>query len=385
LAADQQHTQNYDIIISGAGPAGCAAALQLNGSGLKVALLDKATFPRDKVCGDAIPGRAIKTLRAIDPAYADAFTAYEQKCRTTSTALYYKNWRIAFNWVQEAYTCARIDFDNFLLGLVRSHSDAAIHTTTTVADIKKTSASIVVTTKDGRTFEAPLLIAADGAQSPCVKPLTGRVIDKRHYAGSVRAYYEGVAIDDTQTTEVYFDKSSLPSYLWIFPLPGNRANVGFGMLSSEIAKRNVNIKQAFYRFIDTVPILQDKFRNAVQVSSLDGFGLPLGSGIGQLSGDRFMLAGDAASLIDPISGDGIGNAMLSGKLAAEQAIRSFQSGDFSATTMRQYDRTLHASIGRELRSRHRLQRLLSSMPTILDGAFAVAGNPVMHRLIQQAL
>jgi flavin-dependent dehydrogenase len=217
------------------------------------------------------------------------------------------------------------------------------------------------------------------------KQLTGNALNRDHHVGSVRAYYSNVAGMSPDTIEVYFDKRFLPSYLWVFPLPGNKANVGFGMLSSEISKRKINIRQAFYDFIEQTPVLRQKFANAAQVGELEGFGLPLGSNICTISGDSFMLTGDAASLIDPISGDGIGNAMLSGKYAAEQAIRCFQRNNFSAAFMKEYDKTLLNDLGAELRMRYKAQRTLSRMPFLLDIIFLAGKNRLLKNLIQKGL
>ncbi len=81
---NQTVLRKYDVIIVGAGPAGCACALTLRDTDLKVALFDKKSFPRDKVCGDAIPGRAIKTLKDISPDFAAAFQKFAKKCRTSN-------------------------------------------------------------------------------------------------------------------------------------------------------------------------------------------------------------------------------------------------------------------------------------------------------------
>ena len=127
----------------------------------------------------------------------------------------------------------------------------------------------------------------------------------KFYSGQVgNACYSNVFHTGETTAEIYFDKRFFPIYLWVFPLPGNLANVGFSMLSGEIAKRKINLRKAFYGFIEQSPELKRKFKDAVQVSPPEGFGLPLGSKVPVISGERFMLAGDAASLIDPITGEG---------------------------------------------------------------------------------
>ncbi len=379
-------SKQYDVVIAGAGPAGCACALALKDAGLKVALLDKATFPRDKVCGDAIPGRAIKTLSAIDQNYEAAFKHFTEKCETKRTSLYYKERSITFDWVGSAYTCTRMDFDNFLLTLVKDHTATDIFTSTLPHLFTATNGGISIAIKNNDIdFHAKILIGADGAQSAVAKQLTSKTLDRAHHVGSVRAYFSGVANLENSTTEIYFEKKFLPSYLWVFPLPGNMANVGFGMLSAEIARRKVDLKKVFYDFIEQTPRLKERFRNAVQVGDLQGFGLPLGSRITTISGDNFMLSGDAASLIDPISGDGIGNAMLSGKLAAEQAVKCFQAGNFTKGFMHGYDDALLGKLANELKMRYKTQRILSSMPILLDGVFLACRSKALKRFIQKGL
>jgi flavin-dependent dehydrogenase len=210
-------------------------------------------------------------------------------------------------------------------------------------------------------------------------------MNREHYVGSVRAYYSNVTRTQSDTTEIYFDKRFLPSYLWVFPLPGDRANVGFGMLSSEIARRKINLKNTFYDFIERNSALRTKLANAVQNGPLQGFGLPLGSGIGCISGERFMLAGDAASLIDPASGDGIGNAMLSGLLAAQQAVKCFVANNFTGSFISGYDAALKTAISGELKTHYRAQRVLSKAPFLLDVAFRACSYPALKKIIQKGL
>ncbi len=239
----------YDVVISGAGPAGSTCAMALAKAGLKVALLDKSTFPRDKVCGDAIPGRAVKTLYSIDSKYEAAFRDFKPKLATKRTSLFYKGQNISFDWRGEAYTCARMDFDSFLFSLAADNSGADIHTGISINAVTKEKQGFTLATKDRAAINCKMLIGADGAHSIIAKQLANRTLDRNNHVGSVRAYYAYIIGLDSNTTEVYFDKRFLPSYLWIFPLPNNTANVGFGMLSSEIAKRIVNLKTLFYEFI----------------------------------------------------------------------------------------------------------------------------------------
>ncbi len=374
----------YDVVIVGAGPAGCACALALKDSGLRVAMMEQHSFPRDKICGDAIPGRAIKVLNSIDPSFANQFKQFPHKCATKTATIHYKGKEVTFNWVLEAYTCARMDFDNFLFELVKANTKTEIRLNTAPVKAALRDGFMSITTHDA-TVRTKLVIGADGAHSVIAKQLTTNAMDRHHHIGSVRAYFSNVAIEGTDNVAVYFDNQYLPSYLWIFPLPGNIANVGFGMLSSEIARQRIDIKKVFHEFIQRSPILKGQFASARQESKLQGFGLPLGSRVQTVSGGHFMLAGDAASLIDPITGDGIGNAMLSGRLAAEQAIRCFATGDFGAAMMSAYDRVLMGKLGKELRVHYTAQRVLSRMPFLLDAVFVASRNKYLKRIIQNGL
>jgi geranylgeranyl reductase family protein len=378
--------KEYDVVIIGAGPAGCACALALRNSGLKVAILDKQDFPRDKVCGDAIPGRAVKTLKQISPEFAEAFKNFPKKYLTKKTSVSYKGRVMNFYWKNEAYTCARMDFDNFLFSMVKQNTGFDVYTNTHIDDVTANENSITITAKNKTiAFNAKMLIGADGAHSIPAKQLANRLMDRNHHVGSVRAYYSNISNTDNNTTEIYFDKKFMLSYLWVFPLPGNTANVGFGMLSSEIVKKKINLKKTFYQFIEETPGLTERFKNARQTGDLEGFGLPLGSRTVTVSGNNFLLAGDAASLIDPVSGDGIGNAMLSGKLAAEQVIKSFKANNFSAAFMQQYDKSLAGMLGKELKWRFKVQRIFSKIPFLLDLVFWVGQNKTVQKIMNKVL
>jgi geranylgeranyl reductase family protein len=262
----QNNTVKCDVVIVGAGPAACACALTLKDAGLKVAMIDKYSFPRDKVCGDAIPGRAIKTLNSIKPEYAAAFKKFPAKYETKKATLFYQNRTITFNWVLQAYTCTRYEFDNFLFSLVKENTATEIFTNTEADRLSTLNDGISISIKNSnKIFETRLLIGADGAHSVAAKQLTGQALDRKHHVGSVRAYFSGLTNIDNDTIEVYFSKKFLPSYLWVFPLPGNTANVGFGMLSSEISKRKINIKKTIYEFIEQSPVLKQKFQDAKQI------------------------------------------------------------------------------------------------------------------------
>jgi len=371
---EPKNRTHFDVLIIGAGPAGSACALSLRNSGLHVAIVDKHVFPREKICGDAIPGRAIKYLNQICPDFQQEFSKVAGKLLIRRSVIYFRGRKRELSWKLNAYTCHRQIFDHFLLSLVGNRTNTAIYQGAEVKEIYQATRGYDVVTLDECTqFSTTLLVGADGVSGITPGRLTPRQLPNADCAHAIRTCYKGIEDIDNDRTEIYLDKKYLPGYFWIFPLSGDLFNTGIGMSAETIAKKGINLKDAFHDFIHRSDILQKKLRNAVPVSSFKGCRIPYGFSRSIVSGDHFLLAGDAASLVDPLSGDGIGNAVLSGKLAAEQIIRSFASNDFSAGALHAYDRNLRSILGWEIKRSKILQKSLTKIPALLDLVFLL-GN-----------
>ena len=382
---------HYDIIIIGAGPAGATCALQLRHSKLNVLLIDKATFPRSKTCGDAITGRSIKTLFRCCPELVEQFRTFPLKTEIKHTRLNINHHKpIDIHWVNEAYCCRRADFDQALLQGVRQYApNVQILEGFQVNDIIEGDTVpgryIVGNSNQQRYFSTQFLVGSDGTQSIVGKKLTTTRLEQNHHAGAVRAYFSGVKGLHLNRTEVFVLPEFMPGYFWVFPLSEDTANIGFGMLTSSIAQQKINLKEAVYAFIQASPELKARFDESTQEGKLEGFGLALGSRRVPMSGEHFLLTGDAASLIDPASGEGISNAIVSGKMAAETIVAAFEAQDFSADFVKDYDKKLFKIIGKELKTSTILLRSFLFAPKLLDVSAYLMGNPFFKRLAKRLM
>lgn len=356
--------KKFDVVIVGAGPAGASCAIKLGSAGLKVALLDKATFPRDKTCGDALSVDVINQLAMLSDKLAADFTALENKIPSYGVKIFSPDHQcvdIPFvhkNVKSCGYISPRLDFDNFLFQHVKHYPNISIFENCGVEKITQEESKNSIHTKSG-IFECDIAIGADGAHSVISRNIGDIKVDKKHHSAGLRIYYEGVtSFHEEGFIELHFFKEILPGYLWIFPLADNKANVGIGMLSSVVAKEKVDLKKVLQKLITTHPNLKDRFKNAKPLETIKGYGLPLGSKR-NISGERFLLAGDAAALIDPFSGEGIANAIRSGRVAADHTIKCFEQKNFSAAYNKAYDKEIYRRMWNEFKISKTLQRIIN--------------------------
>lgn len=375
-----------DACIVGAGPGGAATALKLSYLGIPSVLLDKAAFPRDKVCGDAISGKVTTLLNRLDPDILKRFNATPIQSDVWGIQFVAPNNRplnIPFrpNYVRDAaeapgYVAKRVDFDNFLVEEVKRRDNIQFFERAEANTFARTPNGWAVHAKGGQLIvHCRMLIVASGAYSAFSRKVAGLKKDNRHYAAAVRAYYRNVkALDKDNFIELHFIKSITPGYFWVFPLPNGEANVGLGMRSDILNRRKVNLRETMLGLLEEHPVLRERFRDAELIGGVKGFGLPLGSKRRVISGDHFMLVGDAGHLVDPLTGEGIGNAFYSGFIAAEQLEKCLAANDFSARFLQAYDKRVDRVLGSEMRLSYRLQKMLMYPFIVNTLAGIIAGN-----------
>ncbi len=377
----------YDLIICGAGPAGTSAAMALENSGLKIALLDKHDFPRDKICGDFVAAKGIRELLKIKPELKPLIENYPRKATNKSTQLFVGNLDpLHLDWVLTSYTIKRQEFDNLLLEEVLKAGKVDFYPNNGAKKIIYTNTGVELETAEGERFMAKMIIGADGAHSQVSKSLAGYKVDRDHYGGSVRAYYTGVENITESINEVYVHRNVVPGYFWLFPVSPTEANVGLGMHSTHITKNKVNLKELFHEFIETSPVLKSKLGNAQMNGKLEGFGLPFYSKKYTVSGDGFLLVGDAASLIDPTNGEGIMPAIISGNMAAQHIVKCFEQNRFDAEFNLAYANELHGKYWKEMKMKAWLVKHFADKSKLLNAlAYVCVKSPFIKKRLQKFL
>jgi geranylgeranyl reductase family protein len=356
--------EEFDVIVIGGGPSGSSATAFLSKAGKKVLLLDRAKFPREKVCGDGISGRSVGVLRELG--LLDSFKSVEHQDMFGVT-FSSPNGTVApipsaSGSEAPGFVCRREVFDNVLFQHAKSLAAKTIEgffATDLLFD-----GSRVVGVKgnfDGKEheFRAKVVVGADGVGGITARKLGAYNNDESHQHAGIRCYYEGVeGMGDK--IELHFVDSAVPGYFWIFPLPGKRANVGLCMVVSDMKKKRANLQAIMKDIIENHPVFKPRFQNAKRATEIKSWLLPLASKRMKLAGDGYVLVGDAASLIDPFTGEGIGNALTSGKCASQAILEAFKNNDFTESSLSNYPKALWAGIGNEIDTNHRMQRMANS-------------------------
>ncbi len=367
-----------DVLIAGAGPAGATTSIFLAKENIKHIIIDKTVFPRDKICGDALSGKTVYMLKRITTEWKKHFLNDKSKAILSSGIQFIAPdttcLDVPFQLQKKdeadpvGFVSKRIDFDNSLVNLIDT-SFARFFTNTLLQKIEAVTGGLLVTVQmdsvEKKIF-TKMIIGAEGRGSTVAKQLAKHAVEPKHYAAGIRAYYENVTgMHKENFIELHFLKEVQPGYFWIFPLPNGAANVGLGMLSSKVAANKINLKQLMLDAMEKHPVLKERFTGAKLQGKIEGWGLPLGSKKRSLSGDRFLLVGDAGSLIDPFTGEGIGNAMVAGLVASRQIKKAIAANDFSASFLKEYDAALYKKLWAELKLSHYLQ-ILSSKPRLFN-------------------
>jgi geranylgeranyl reductase family protein len=384
-----ERVQSADVIVVGAGPAGSSTAAYLAMAGLDVLLLEKATFPREKVCGDGLTPRAVRELITLGiPTPEEDGWIKNHGLRIVGGGV-----RLQLPWPDLAsfppygLVRTRKDFDDILAKHAVKHGARLLEATSVTGPVldDRTGSIIGVRAKamdvDGRptgeelTYYAPLVVAADGNSSRLSMSMNRPRRDDRPLGVAVRTYYTSPRHDDDYL-ESWLElwskgddgqRKLLPGYGWIFGVGDGTSNVGLGILNTSAAFGNVDYKDILKRWVDTLPP-EWTFNEETMTSPVRGAVLPMGFNRQPHYDKGLLLVGDAGGMVNPFNGEGIAYAMESGRLASEVIAQAFarQTDAGREKVLQSYPRVMKDALG--------------GYYTLGRGFAKMIGNPEIMRL-----
>jgi len=323
-----------DVIVVGAGPAGSAAAYHLATAGLDVLMLEKTSFPREKVCGDGLTPRAVKALTTMGISTDEG----DGWLRNKGLRIIGGGGRIELAWPDlSAFPAfgtirARTDFDQILARHAQKAGARLIENVTVTGPTldERTGRVNGVMTRaknhDGaeRRFGASLVVAADGNSSRLSVSMGLHKRDDRPLGVAVRTYYKSPRHNDDYL-EAWLDlwdgKDLLPGYGWIFGMGDGTSNIGLGLLNTSEAFGHIDYRALLRRWLSAMPA-EWGFSEDNRTEPVRGAALPMGFNRTPHYTKGLVLVGDAGGMVNPFNGEGIAYAMESGEIAARTIVQA---------------------------------------------------------------
>lgn len=341
--------KSFDLIVVGAGPAGSSAAYHAAKGGLNVLLLDKSRFPRDKICGGGLSPRSLQILKSMG-----LFDKIQELGQRGNRAIVYSNGGRLF----EGHIPGDTKEPNHFLIVSRYHLDNLIVESAIKEGVDfKEETKVTGMILDGdriagvraiqggveREYYSRLVVGANGAFSMLSGEFGNRPLKPRECFIAARAYFSGVSgVNDA--IEGFFNPEILPGLAWLFPMKGGCVNVGFGMRYDVFRVKGIPPLSLFRKVIHEDRALSLRLSGATQEGKARGLVIPTFKPNFKYVCHGGLLAGDAACLVDPLSGEGIIYALISGRIAAGTAIYAFELGDFSKDVLSRYSLHLREHI-----------------------------------------
>jgi len=312
-------SEHYDLLVVGAGPAGCAAGIHGARAGLRVGVLDRATFPRDKTCGDALSNRAAALVDALvgEPGAVRRIPHAEVRA---GAAVFPDGSRVVHRFDDApGFIVPRLHLDDLLRGALE-HAGADLRQGVRVRELCVDDGRIVGARSDHQTFTADAVVAADGPGSLAWTALGIPYRRGPQLAVAITAYHEGVDFGPHPATNEHYFETELPcGYGWIFPSVEGRANLGVYQRADHFKAHARTLPQLLERFVARHP---ERLASSRRIGRARSWALPIMTRPWPPAGPGVLACGDAAWAIDPLSGEGIFQALESGARAGRTVARA---------------------------------------------------------------
>jgi geranylgeranyl reductase family protein len=341
----------FDVIIIGAGPAGTANAIILSERGFKVLLIEKDSFPRDKICGDSLlpdTHQLLRELGVFQQIVDQSFPVDGLRIFSVNGSENHIHGRIK--------TIIRSNFDTLMANHAVKTGAVLCQGLVEKIQLSNTDSAVVQLRGSTRQFHSRIVVIATGAQIGLLRttnlysePSTGAVAMRSYFRSSL----------DINSGIISYDRSIRPGFAWIFPLGNGLFNVGCGIISAGSMHAGSRLREAFKRFLSSFPLAVNLMKLGEQVSPLQGFPLRCGlCDLGHITDRNILAVGEAIGTTYPYTGEGIGPAIKSGMIAGEVIAGALASGDFRQ--LENYPVRLRAELMPVYRGYEKAQRWLSN-------------------------
>lgn len=355
-------------------------------------MIDKHPEPFNKVCGDGISGHAISALKRIsEDLYSEILnspaTLHSHGVKFISPDLH--ELELSFTGKERTEPSGllirRIDLMNILMEQINKDPLIEYMPGTKIISAEFTPEKVMLQAEQGKEMTTPLLMIATGTGSLLARKVQEDSIIEYPGVG-VRTYFSNVkGIADHFPIEMHFYKELLPWYLWIFPLPGGICNVGLALLHKDVRSHPESMKELLFKILKEKSTLRERFRHAKQEGKVEAGRLSYFTHWKKLAGMRYMVIGDAAGLVDPFTGEGIGNAMMSGVIASNHVKERFENNDFSEKSLAAYEQEVRRRMGPELEMGQRIQKLAKNASLLNLVISRAAKNPFIRKRLQEMI
>jgi len=332
-APGQRGELDADVIVVGAGPAGSTTAFYLAQSGLTTLVLEKARFPREKVCGDGLTPRAVKQLLAMGIDINAPGWVRNRGLRVIGGGIRLElDWPELSSYPDFGLVRVRKDFDRILADNAARGGATVLQGVNVVGPVIDERSGHIVGVRarhdDGErrevVYRSRLVIAADGNSSRLSIAMGLHKRPDRPMGVAVRTYFTSPRHDDDYLEswlELWDGDRLLPGYGWIFGVGDGTSNVGLGLLNTSAAFQQIDYRDLLRRWVATMPE-EWGFVEENMTGPIRGAALPMGFNRQPHYTRGLVLVGDAGGMINPFNGEGIAYAMETGKIAAEVVVQA---------------------------------------------------------------